>query len=99
MGPVGHDPPAVEQHDPVGQADGREAVGDDQRRAPLHEDAQRRVDALLHLDVDGAGGVVEDQDGRVDQQGAGDGDPLALAARERVAALADHGLVARRTAG
>ena len=48
---------------------------------------------MLHLDVDGAGGVVEDQDGRVDQQGAGDGDPLALPAGERVAPLAHHGVV------
>ena len=49
---------------------------------------------LLHLDVDGAGGVVEDQDRRVDEQGPGDGDALALAAREGVAPLADHGVVA-----
>ena len=94
VGPVGHDPSAVEQHHPVGQADGREAVGDDERGPPLHEDAERGVDALLHLDVDGAGGVVEDEDRWVDQEGAGDGDALALPARERVATLADHGVVA-----
>ena len=34
VGAVGDDPPAVEQHDPVGQADGRQAVGDDQWCGP-----------------------------------------------------------------
>ena len=42
--------------------DGRQAVGDDQRGAALHQDPQAGVDRLLDLDVDGAGGVVEDQD-------------------------------------
>ena len=69
-------------------------MGHDQRRAVLHERAQGGVDLLLDVDVDGAGGVVEDQDRRVDQQGPRDGDALALPARERVAPLADHGVVA-----
>ena len=34
------------------------------------------------------------EDRRVDQQGPGDGDALALAARQRVAALADDRVVA-----
>ena len=96
MGAVGDDPAAVEQHDAVGEPDRREAVGDDQRRAALHQDLQPLVDLLLDLDVDRAGGVVEHQDRRVDQQRAGDRDPLALAARQRVAALADDGVVALR---
>ena len=48
------------------------------------------VDALLGPDVHGAGGIVQDQDRRVGQHRAGDGDPLALSARQRVAAFADH---------
>jgi hypothetical protein len=36
------------------------------------------VDPLLDVHVDGAGGVVEDEDAGVDQEGAGDGDALAL---------------------
>ena len=46
--------------------------------------------------VDGAGGVVEDEDARVVEEGPGQGDPLALAAREREAPLADDGVVALR---
>ena len=46
------------------------------------------MDLLLDLHVDGAGGVVEDEDGGVVEQRARDGDALPLAARQRVAALA-----------
>ena len=86
--------PALEHDDLVGQRDGGEAVGDDERRAPGHHLAQRRLDRLLRRGVDGRGGVVEDEDARVGQQRAGDGDALALAARERQAALADARVVA-----
>ena len=61
---------------------------------PSHELAQPVVDAQLDLHVDGAGGVVEDEDRRVDQQGPGDGDALALAAGQGVAPLADDRVVA-----
>jgi len=69
-------------------------VGHDQGGAALHEHAQRPVDLLFDLDVDRTGGVVEDEDRRVDQEGPGDGDALALATREGVATLTDHGVVA-----
>ena len=45
------------------------------------------------------GGLVEDEDARVLEQDAGDGDALALAAGERDAALADAGVVAVLEAG
>ena len=44
--------------------------------------------------VDRGGGVVEDQDPRVGEQGPGDRDSLALAAREGQAALADARVIA-----
>ncbi len=53
------------------------------------------LDLVLGGAVDGAGAVVEDQDARVGQEGARDGDALALAAGERHAALADLGLRSR----
>ncbi len=46
--------------------------------------------------VEGARGLVEDEDARVLEQDAGQGDALLLATRELVAALADDGLVAVR---
>ena len=51
------------------------------------------IDALA-LVVERAGRLVEDQDARIGDQRAGDGDALALAARQAAAALADDGVVA-----
>ena len=48
----------------------------------------------LALVVERAGRLVEDQDARIGDQRAGDGDALALAARQAAAALADDGVVA-----
>ena len=90
---VGH-PAVVDDDDAVGQAQGRAPVGDQQRRAALHERAQRGVDLLLGLRVDRGGGVVEDQHARVGDQRPGEGDALALAARQGEPALADDGVVA-----
>ena len=70
------------------------AVRDHERRAPLHHLAERRADLVLLRRVDRRGRVVEDQHLRVGEDRARDRDALALAARERVAALAEHRLVA-----
>src|SRR5579885_328730 len=69
-------------------------MGDEQRGAALQEATNGSLYLILRCAVDGAGGVVENQDARVGEQGAGDGDALALAAGERDAALADHRLIA-----
>ena len=88
------DAAVVEHHHLVGERDRREAVGDDDRRPAAHRLAQALADRGLGGRVDRGGGVVEDQDARVDQQRAGDRDALPLAAGQRDAALADDGLVA-----
>ena len=50
---------------------------------------QRLLDAPLGFVVERRRGLVEDQDGRVLEQRARDGDALALAARQQRAAIAD----------
>ena len=86
-------------HDqPVGLAQRRQPVGDGDRGAALHQVVERLLDLLLGLGVDRRGGLVEDQDARVDQQRARDRDALALAAGQRLAALADQRVVAVRQA-
>ena len=55
---------------------------------------ERRLDFALGVDVERRGRLVEDQDRRRLQDGAGDGDALLLAAGELQAALADLGGVA-----
>ena len=61
---------------------------------------RRRAQTLLHQQlgegVDVGGGLVQDQDARVGQQRAGEGDELALAHAEVAAALADGRVVAVR---
>src|SRR5437879_2235675 len=51
------------------------------------------LNLILGGAIDRAGRVVQNQDARIGQQGARDGDALALAARERHAALANLGLI------
>ena len=80
----------VEHDDLVGERDRREAVGDDERRAPRHRLVERELDLALGGGVDRGGRVVEDQHARVGEQRARDREPLALAAGERQAALADR---------
>jgi hypothetical protein len=55
---------------------------------------QRILDLGFGLHVDRAGAVIQDQDGGLEQQGAGDGDALFLPAGEVDPALAELGIVA-----
>src|SRR5579875_700221 len=71
----------------------REAVRNQERRAALQKAMDGSLDFVLSRAVNGAGRIVEDEDARVGQQRAGNGDTLALSAGKRHAALADHRLV------
>ena len=71
-------------------------VRDDERRPAQHRAAQADADQRLGRGVDGCGGVVEDEDPRVDRERPRNREPLPLAAGERDPALADHRLVALR---
>ena len=69
----------LEEDHPIGEANRREAVGDDQCRPISHQFDERVVDPLFDLDVDRAGRVVEDEDRRVEEQCPRDREPLSLA--------------------
>ena len=56
--------------------------------------AQRLLDELLGVHVERGEGVVEDQDARLGEHGAGQREPLPLAAGQRHALLADPGVEA-----
>jgi len=93
--PAGLDDVAMIQHqDAVGADHARQPVRQDQRRAAPRETIDRLLDHRLVLGVDRGQCLVEDQDRRVAQQGAGDRQPLALAARQIDAALAEDRLIA-----
>ena len=93
MGAAFDDLALLDDEDLVGAADGGEPVRDDEGRAALHEVAEAVLDHRFGLGVERAGGFVEDEDARVGEDGAGDGETLTLAAGELDAALADDGVV------
>ena len=90
----------VEHEDEVGVAHRRDALRDDERGAARSRISRSSASWICHLGlgVDGRGAVVEDEEARVGEQRARDGDALPLPAREADAALADDGVVALRAA-
>src|SRR5260221_11013669 len=64
-----------------------------QRGAALQDAVNGLLDFVFSGAVDSAGRVVEHQDARAGQQGAGDGDALALTARKRDATFANQSSV------
>ena len=83
------DAAAINDEDAVGIGDGGEAMRDDQRRAPGRKLGQRLLDRPLRLRIQRRGRLVEDQDRRVLQEDASNGETLLLAAGELHPALAD----------
>ena len=88
--------PASMHHDLVRIAHRREPVGDDEGGAAPHQLADGVLHQALGFRIERAGRLVEQQDRRVLQEGAGERDALALAAGEAPAAGADDGVVAVR---
>ena len=87
-------PALVDGDDAVALADGREAMRNDDDGAPPHDLAHIFLDDAFALVIEGTGRLVKNENARIGDQGAGDGDALALPAREACAALADHRVVA-----
>ena len=73
-------------------------MGNDEAGAAFAQHAQRLLDAAFAFGVQRGGSFVENQDRRVFEQRAGDGQALALAARQAQAVVADHGIEALRQA-
>src|SRR6185436_2563780 len=88
------DPSVIEHDDPIRFQHRCESMRDDDRRPVLHQLFQRLLHIALALRVERAGCFVEQQDRRVSQQRAGDGDALALAAGQSRAALAQERVIA-----
>ena len=86
----------VQHEDAVGVDHAGKPVRHDEHRPPAHEAAERVLDHRLVLGIDRGERLVQQQDRRIAQQRAGNGDALALPAREADAALADHRVVALR---
>ena len=87
--PLLHDPAVTHDEDEVGVAHGGEAVGDDEGGAAADDRVDCGLDALLRDGVHGGGRLVEDEDLRLGENGAREGDELLFAGGEQIAALAD----------
>src|SRR5690606_36078842 len=83
-----------DDEDLVRLTDRAETVGDHEARTALHEPQHRLLDVPLRPRVDAAGRLVEDEDGRVAEDGARDREQLALALAEVAAALLQRRVVA-----
>ncbi len=89
------DEPACIKHcDLVSELKRGAPVGDQQRGPAGHHAPQRLVYLGLHPGVHRRGGVIEDEDPGVGDQGPRECDPLPLAAGQGQALLADHRVVA-----
>src|SRR5262245_30565454 len=83
---------AVEDEDAVRRHQRGQPVRDDDHRPARRDAREVGVDDRLAFGVEGAGRLVEDEDARIDDQGAGDRQALPLAAREVGRTLIDVGL-------
>lgn len=79
---------AVDDDDLVGIPDGGETVGDGDGGAVSGELLQAFLDVAFTFIVQGAGGLIQDQDRRIFKEYPGNGDPLLLSARKPCAPLA-----------
>ena len=77
----------VEHGDPMGEAHGGQAVGDQDDGATLREIGERLLDDVLALRVEIGGGLVQDEDRGILQERPREGDPLSLPPGELHAAL------------
>src|SRR5215218_5443239 len=94
VGALLDDAAMVEDDDAPGALDRGQPVGDDDRGAAGEQPPQARLDPAFRVDVDVRGGLVEDEDPRVGDQGAREGHELALAGRQLRTALARRRAVA-----
>lgn len=89
------DPAAVHDQDPIGVADGREAVRDEQHGATRGQRSQPLEQVVLSSWVQRCRRLIQDQEPAVSVERPGQRDPLPLATRQVGAVLelaAQHGL-------
>ena len=89
-------PAVIDFNDPIGQRQRALTVRDHDHRPAAADFGQRVVDQAFAIDVDLARGFVENQNFGISQDGAGQGDPLPLAAAQALAVRADDRSGSRR---
>ncbi len=90
------DPALVEHQQPVQRTHRRKPVRDDQRSAADHQPLHGLLDQHFALAVETRCRFVQDQDGRIREEGAGNRHTLAFAPRQLDAALTHERFIALR---
>ena len=94
VGAAVDDPPCVHDQDTVCQCQGTEPVRDEDRSSIADELDQRAMDEPFAFQVDLAGGLVQNENFGIAQDGASQDDSLTLPARQQSATLSHQCLVA-----
>lgn len=90
------DLPLPNCENPVGIAHSAETMRYDQAGPPAHEAIESLLNKSFALAVEGAGGLVQNQDSRIAEQRTGNRYPLSLSAREIHTSFSEHGVVSVR---
>ena len=96
VGTLFNDPAAVDDHNTVGEARGRQAMSNDQGCTSCGGPLQRFNNGLFRSGIQAARRLIKNQNGRVAQNRARDGDPLFLSPGEAATSLRHESLVAFR---
>ena len=99
MGALGYDLSPVQDHNFVGVLDGADPLSDDEAGPTNTQALQGLLDAILRLDINAAGAVIQDEYPRVNQQSASNRDPLLLPPGEHDAAFTHGRIIAIWEAG
>ena len=90
------DRPIIKHGDGIGPANGGKTVSDYENSAAGHEIVQSILNEQFRFGVELGSRFVQNEDGSVLQQGAGNREALALAAGKALAAIADQGPITVR---
>ena len=80
----------VHDQDQIGIPDGRQTVGDDERGLVAHQFFHGFLDQDFSTGIDRGRCFIQDQDGRIRQEGSGDRQQLFLARRDVVGFFVDQ---------
>ena len=94
LGASVHDLPLLQHHDLIRILNGGQPVGDHQQRLSFGKGHDGPLDLVLVLRVREGSCLVQNDDGRVLQNCPGDGDALALSARELLTRVPGGGVPA-----
>ncbi len=91
--------PFFDGYDAIAVADGRQPVGDDKYGSVAADRRHVSADNFFGFIVKGRSCLVENQNARIVDQSAGNGNPLALTARKRCAPFFNQRVISLRQFG